>query len=97
MSYSASLPVTVLSLLELEFRLWFSYQRYSLAWYCLTLLRLSRLVSHCCVIEIEKLIVILIENDELCEIVVVMATVRVFCSKERVSGIVVGSRSGNER
>ena len=48
-------------------------------------------------IEIEKLIVILIENDELCEIVVVMATVRVFCSKERVSGIVVGSRSGNER
>ena len=48
-------------------------------------------------IEMEKLIVILIENDVLCEIVVVMATVRVFCSKERVSGIVAGSRSGNER
>ena len=37
---------------------------YSLAWYCLTLLWLSRLVSHCCVNDIEKLIAILIGSGQ---------------------------------
>ena len=68
---------------------------YSLAWYCLTLQWLSRLVSHCCVNDIEKLIAISIEDDVLYKIVVVMATRRVLCTIERVSGIVAGSLSGN--
>ena len=63
MSYSASLPVTV----QTGVPTLVSYQQmeYSLAWYCLTLQWLSRLVSHCCVNDIKKLIAISIESDVL--------------------------------